>query len=211
MIEKMTEGLISRMAAEQLVNAGQRKQYEYAVISLAERFLTVGTILLISVWMKLFVPTVLFLVFLLELRKRTGGFHFNCFYQCYFSTIITYFSLAAGSSFFIRKFRMLCGMFFVSVCIILFIGSVNHPNMHMDVMELTAARKAARITVLLEMGVICCFMTGKADHVLISYMMIAVILCAFLLSVAKIIKQEVKQDEEYLQKSFEDDSKADGT
>lgn len=41
MIEKMTEGLISRMAAEQLVNAGQRKQYEYAVISLAERFLSV--------------------------------------------------------------------------------------------------------------------------------------------------------------------------
>jgi accessory gene regulator B len=75
---------------------------------------------------------------------------------------------------------------------IMLIGTVNHPNIHMDALELTEAKKAARILVLLEGSVICCFIILNAGKILISYMMIAVILCASLQSIAKIIKQEVK-------------------
>ncbi len=197
MIEKIAANLIGQMIRDKLVDESHREWYEYALISLSERFLTIGTILLISIWMKVFVPTLFFLFFFLELRKRTGGFHFNSFYQCYLATMLTYFMLVVCNPFFVKHLNVLGGTFLLAVCMIMLIGTVNHPNIHMDALELTEAKKAARILVLLEGSVIYCFIILNADKILISYMMIAVILCASLQSIAKIIKQEVKKNEEH--------------
>ena len=187
MIEKIAANLIGQMIRDKLVDESHREWYEYALISLSERFLTIGTILLISIWMKVFVPTLFFLFFFLELRKRTGGFHFNSFYQCYLATMLTYFMLVVCNPFFVKHLNVLGGTFLLAVCMIMLIGTVNHPNIHMDALEL----------VLLEGSVIYCFIILNADKILISYMMIAVILCASLQSIAKIIKQEVKKNEEH--------------
>ena len=76
------------------------------------------------------------------------------------------------------------------------IGTVNHPNIHMDSEELAESKRQARIIVLLEGSIIYgCVLLG-ADMIFISYMAIAVILCAALLCISKILKQEVKEDEE---------------
>ncbi len=63
MIEKIAANLIGQMIRDKLVDESHREWYEYALISLSERFLTIGTILLISIWMKVFVPTLFFLFF----------------------------------------------------------------------------------------------------------------------------------------------------
>lgn len=76
------------------------------------------------------------------------------------------------------------------------IGTVNHPNMHMNTEELSESKKEARIIVLLEASIIWCCVQLGADMIFISYMAIAVILCAALLYIAKVLKQEVKEDEE---------------
>lgn len=192
MIEKMAGDLIDRMVGENLIDMAEKAWYQYAFISLAEKCMTIGTILLFSICMKTVVPTILFLVFFLELRKRTGGFHFCCFYQCYLATILVYWVIVIGNAFFVRYFEVLTGICLLAVCIILSIGSVNHPNIHMDTREWKEAKKAARILVLLEGSIICGFVIWKADRMLVSYMMVAVILCASLLGIAKIVKQEVR-------------------
>ena len=83
----------------------------------------------------------------------------------------------------------------LSVIFIEIVGTVNHPNMKMNPEELMESKKAARIIGLLEGSIICsCILLG-VDRIFISYMAIAVILCAALLCIAKIRKQEVKEDE----------------
>ena len=195
MIEKMADDFIGQMAGERLIDERHKEHYVYAFISLVEKLLTIGTILGIGLWMKVFVPTVFFLIFFLELRKRTGGFHFKCFYQCYLATIITYFMIVICSPIFTRHLKLLFGIFLLAVCVIYFIGTVNHPNIHMDAAELIESKKAARILVLLEGIMICSLFMLGANEILISYALVAVILCASLLGIAKIIKQEVGKNE----------------
>ena len=72
------------------------------------------------------------------------------------------------------------------------IGTVNHPNMDMDKNELQESKKAARLCVLLEVSVIAAFIALKINDLYVSYMSLAIILCASLLCVAKVMKQEVK-------------------
>ena len=73
--------------------------------------------------------------------------------------------------------------------------------MQMNSEELMESKKLARIIVLLEISVILGCILLNADMIYVSYMAIAVILCAALLYISKILNQEVTEDEKCQQKS----------
>ena len=170
MVEKIAIRIVGRLKEECLINATDEEYYEYAVITIIERYITVITLLLLGMAYGQILPTVCFLCFFLSLRKRTGGYHADKFWKCYLGTAVT----------------------FIAVIEIEVIGTVNHPNMDMDVHELQESKKAARLVVLLEAMVIVSFIFLRIESVYIGYMSIAIILCAFLLCLAKMIKQEVR-------------------
>lgn len=80
----------------------------------------------------------------------------------------------------------------ISFIILIGFGTVNHPNLHMDLKELEAAKKSARILLIMETGVILFFESMEMDMVIISYMITAVTVCAVSMCMAKILGQEVK-------------------
>lgn len=83
----------------------------------------------------------------------------------------------------------------LAVFVVEVIGTVNHPNIDFDENELREAKKAARLLVLIETGIIAVFAVFavfKMNQLYVSYMSIAIILCSSLMCLAKIIKQEVK-------------------
>lgn len=196
MVEKMAADIVSQMAEQRLIKDEKQEYYVYALITIVEKFLTVGTIVACSILMDTIVPTTLFLIFFFSLRKRTGGYHADAFWQCYLLTVMTYFGVVYVHTILIRHPQFMYGMLILSVCAIGLIGTVNHPNMHMNRHELTESKKAARITVLMESCVIYFAALMNINIVLISYMSIAVILCAGMLIAARILKQEVREDEE---------------
>jgi accessory gene regulator B len=196
MIEKMAIGLVDQMTETKLIHKDMAERYIYVAICWMEKSVTIGTIILISIVAHKFLPTMFFLIFFLGLRKRTGGYHLDKFYQCYLATIISYLTILVISASLAEQSQWLLGMLLLSMLGIGIIGTVNHPNMHMDSSELAESKNEASLIVLLE-GIIifCCIMLG-ADMIFISYMAIAVILCAALMCIAKILKQEVKENEE---------------
>lgn len=145
---------------------------------------------------KMLIPTLFFLVFFLSLRKRTGGYHLNSFGQCYVGTVAAYIIILGITPILVNYPKLLLGMLFPAICVIKLIGTVNHPNMHMNDEELAESNKAAGIMVVLEGFIIYFFALIRADMVYICYMSAAIILCAVLLCAAKILKQEVKKNEE---------------
>ena len=70
-------------------------------------------------------------------------------------------------------------------------GTVNHPNLAMDCIELQDSKKAARYLLVLECVILAAFSAFKIDDISICYMSVAIMLCAFLLCLAKNLKQEV--------------------
>ncbi len=196
MIEKIAIDLVDQMTETKLIHKDMAERYIYVAICWMEKFITIGTIILISIAVQKFLPTLFFLIFFLGLRKRTGGDHLDKFNQCYLASILSYLAILGISTSLASYPLWLLGMLLLAMLGIGIIGTVNHPNMHMDSAELVESKKEARIILLLEGSIIyCCVLLG-ADMVFISYMAIAVILCAALLCIAKILKQEVKENEE---------------
>ena len=181
MIEKIADDLIGQMTEARLIDKEMEARYVYVFICWIEKFITVGSIIVISLMFHKLLPTIFFLVFFLELRKRTGGYHLDKFYRCYLASIVSYLVI------------VIIAIVLLAITGIGLIGTANHPNMHMTSDELMESKKSARTIVLLEGCIILGCVLLDADMVYVSYMAIAVILCAALLCIAKIFKQEVKE------------------
>lgn len=195
MIEKMAYDLIGQMTEARIINKDMEERYVYVFICWTEKFITVGSIILLSLLFHKLLPTIFFLVFFLGLRKRTGGYHMDKFYKCYLVSMVSYFIIVIISEKLSEHPQWLFAIVALAITGIGLIGTVNHPNMHMTSEELMESKKSARTIVLLE----GCIMLGcallYADMVFISYMAIAVTLCAALLCIEKIFKQEVRENE----------------
>lgn len=192
MIEEAVLKLVNQMETKKLIETTNREYYEYVLITMTEHIIAIGTMLVISMIFKQFLPTVVFLVFFLSLRKRTGGYHADKFWQCYLMTIITYIGVIQVATILSEKSYIMYALLLCAVLIIEIIGTVNHPNIDLDRNELQETKKAARLLVLIEVGVIAILIALEINQLYVSYMSIAIILCSSLMCLAKIIKQEVK-------------------
>lgn len=192
MIEKIAAGLVEQMKEEQIIDWSEGDHYEYALITMIESFLTVTTMLILGLICKRLFHTICFIVFFFSLRKRTGGYHAEKFWQCYLATVLTYFGVMKIAVPLSRNPIIMYSLLGCSIIFIELIGTVNHPNVDMDIYEFRESGRAARALALLEGCIILMLIIMGFDILYVSYMSIAVILCAMLMCFAKIIKQEVK-------------------
>ena len=132
MVEKIVMQLVTQMEERKIIEKSSRDYYEYVLITLAEHIIAVGTMLIIGMLFNQFIATIIFLVFFLSLRKRTGGYHADKFWQCYLATIITYIGIIQVAAILSEKSYIMCVTLFFAVLIIEIIGTVNHPNNDMD-------------------------------------------------------------------------------
>ncbi len=192
MVEQMVLKVVDQMEAKSIIEKNNREYYEYVLTTMAEHIIAVGTMLIIGMLFQQFVPTVVFLVFFLSLRKRTGGYHADKFWQCYLMTIITYIGVMQIAKVLAEKSYLMYTLLLIAVLIIEVIGTVNHPNIDLAEDELQEIKKAARLLALIEVGIIAVLIALRLDRLYVSYMSIAIILCSSLMCLAKMIKQEVK-------------------
>lgn len=192
MIEKMVLKLVSQMESRKIIDEANSKYYVYALIMIVEHIIAVGTMLVIGILFKQFIPTIIFLVFFLSLRKRTGGYHAGKFWQCYLMTILIYIGVIQVAVALSEKPLALYVMLFPAVFVIEIIGTINHPNIDLNKDELREMKKTARLLVLMETVVIAILVALNINQLYVSYMSVAIILCSSLMCVAKILKQEVK-------------------
>lgn len=193
MIEKMVLNVVNLMETKKIIEKSNSEYYEYALVSLAERIIAVGTMLAIGILFEQFIPTIIFLVFFLSLRKRTGGYYADKFWQCYLVTIITYIGVIKVAVALSEKSSVaMYAILVLAVLIIEVIGTVNHPNIDLDKGELRETKRAARLLVLMEAAIIAMLVALGINQLYVSYMSIAIILCSSLMCLAKILKQEVK-------------------
>ena len=196
MVEKIANNFIGQMVENKIINKEMEDMYIYTFICFVEKFITIGSIVIISLITNNLLPTLFFLIFFFELRKRTGGYHLDRFYKCYFATVAIYLAVMLVATRLVNYQQWLLGAVVIAAIYIVITGTANHPNMHMNAEELMESKKLARLIVLLEVSIILgCVLLG-AGIIYTSYMAIAVILCAALLCISKILKQEVRENEE---------------
>ncbi len=74
--------------------------------------------------------------------------------------------------------QLVFGLLLVAICIVEVIGTVNHPNIHMDAVEMSESKRAARILCAVEVCVIYTFtLLGAIYDVCLPYGSCCYIMC----------------------------------
>lgn len=63
MIEKMALKVVNQMEMQKIISKSNCEYYEYALIGMAERAITIGTMLLLGLLFRQFLHTICFIVF----------------------------------------------------------------------------------------------------------------------------------------------------
>ena len=156
--------VVNQMEAEQIIDYELREHYIYALVTMVERWITVGSILIISFISKNFIPTIFFLISFFSLRKRTGGYHAEKFWQCYIGTVVTYILVILICPILNDNRGVMYIFVLLAAIIISIIGTVNHPNIAMNEMELKESKKTARLIIALECLLVYIFVKLNIKH-----------------------------------------------
>lgn len=184
--------LVEKLLEQSLIHPHDKDIYIYYAQIWIEKLVGFSAFLIISMIENLLVETILFVVFFSWIRKYTGGFHASNFFWCFIGSCgvyLLYINIVYPLLVCCLDLNMI--LLFISVCAILAIGAVNHPNMNWNYAELSVTRKMARVVTLFEAGVIIAALYLRITNSYILFMSFGVILSAALLALGKLLKQEV--------------------
>ena len=189
MVKNIVNAIVEQMEKENLLNIEMKEYFTYSIAMIIEKWITIISVLFVGGIFKQTVQMMLFLFFFLLLRKRTGGYHASSFLHCYIETIII--SIVVIHMCLISA-RYMMIIYLLVICSIL----VIHPNLALDYVEVNESKKAARCILAIESIIIVLLIVLDVCRLCVCYMSASIILCALLLGLAKIIKQEVKFENE---------------
>lgn len=187
--KKMTDSLFFNG----YIKESDKEIYNYYIQVLLEKIIGLSVIFLISFCMKRVGQTILFLFYFSCIRKHAGGFHANKFIKCLVGTVGIYVIYSYFIILFLTKHMEInIALVIVSITIIEIVGAVNHPNMDWNRKEYEESRKITRIIGIIEGVSILISFFLKFENSYILYMSFGLILSAILLTLGKLIGQEVE-------------------
>ena len=138
--EKLTDAIIKK----KLIPLEMRDWYIYAFLRILETSLSTITILIIGYMESKIVPTICFWLFFCELRKQTGGFHCKKYWECYLVTSLLMYIYISIEKYFSAYPIMIYLCLIISAIVIMYIGSINNPNMNLSKNEIMALNEYSR-------------------------------------------------------------------
>lgn len=191
MLDQIIKNCLDQMQEKNLIMEDNREYYQYAMELLVEESLTVGTILVVIICMQEFVNGVIFLISFLALRRRTGGFHMKTFKACYVATIGTFIGVLLVKNIMYTYSKLLLVFTCIAASYLLIVGTMNHPNIDMDKIELLASKKCARMVCIIELLMIIVGMQIRNFEEISIIISLAIILCSVSMKLAQLVRQKI--------------------
>lgn len=90
MTERSIRKIVNLLLKNGLVSETEYENFVYVLLGDAESLIVIVSILLLSIMLGQAMPTIGFLISFFALRNRTGGYHLDSFYKCYWGTMALY-------------------------------------------------------------------------------------------------------------------------
>lgn len=192
-MKKVAIFLTEQLLEKDMIEKNQLEIYQYGLERLLRKLLNYTIMLLLAVSINMVFPSLLFLSFLLLLRGRTGGYHASTELRCFAGSVGIYLFAMKGMLPLLVWRREAMWLFFLAAIIIIYVlAPVNHPNLDFSTIEMIEYKKRARRVLGAEvLGIVVFTALGVAPDNIVSAVL-GMVVCAFLLCIAKITKQEVK-------------------
>ena len=191
--ERLTDWLIKNGTISQQ----SKDNYIYGIEVTMEKLISYSVLFILAVFLKILIPSILFFLFFIVLRGYTGGYHAKTFMGCFISSIFLYLGCSQLMvPFFISESKYVIPVTIVSCIIILILAPMNHPNLNLNHKELRSCKIGTRIVLMIEVIFVVFGIKSGINTVYIVFPFLGTFICAVLLIVAKLIRQEVAGDEE---------------
>lgn len=193
-MDAFVQKVVDRMACLQLIKPEEQEDYIYFIELALEKVIAMSAIFLMAFFMNKVLEMMLFLVSYTGIRKYAGGYHCKTFLGCYLLSLgVAYLCISPFSKKWYLTVRNPVLFTLLAICVILFIGAVNHPDMHWDEEELHNAKNMARSIALLQGGIVLSLWYLGLFQKYVFYMMEGIVVSALSMLVARIIRQEVRE------------------
>lgn len=171
-----------------------REDSVYGLTLVFEKLIVYTVLFIISFLLGKFWEGVAFTVCFLMLRQTTGGFHAKSFLGCFIGSIAMVVLTLEVFAPLLTKYMIIFGLTLViSIICILFFAPVNHTDLMLTLEEQRKHRNWSRGILFIEIGAAGAGILLKVEWQ--QYILMAIIVCAVFIVVAKLIRQEVRTDE----------------
>lgn len=171
-----------------------REDSIYGLTLAFEKLVVCIVLFILSFLLGKFWEGVMFTVCFLMLRQTTGGFHAKSFLGCFIGSVATVVLTLEVFEPLLMKYKILFGLAVViSIFCILLFAPVNHPDLMLTLEEKKKHRNWSREILFMEIGAAGIGIILKMKWQ--QYILMAIIVCAAFIILAKLIRQEVRTDE----------------
>lgn len=171
-----------------------REDSIYGLTLVFEKLIVCTVLFILFFLLGKFCEGVVFTVCFLMLRQTTGGFHARSFLGCFIGSIATVVLTLEVFMPLLAKYMILFTLtLIVSIICILIFAPVNHPDLMLTREEQRKHRNWSRWVLFVEIG-----LAGAGFIIQMKwqyYILMAIIICAVFIIVAKLLRQEVRMDE----------------
>lgn len=171
-----------------------REDSIYGFTLIFEKLIVCTVIFILSFLLGKLCEGVIFTVCFLMLRQTTGGFHAKSFSGCFIGSIVTVLLTLEVFMPLLAKYMIIFKLaFIVSIICILIFAPINHPDLMLTLEEQRKYRNWSRWVLFVEIGIagVGFILQMKWQNCIL----MAIIICAVFIIVAKLLRQEVKMDE----------------
>lgn len=190
----MVADLVDFLIRSHALEEKYREDSIYGLTLVFEKVIVCTVLFIISFLLGKFWEGVVFTVCFLILRQTTGGFHAKSFLGCFIGSIVSVVLVLEVFVPLLAKYMILFGVTLViSILCILHFAPVNHPDLMLTLEEQRKHRNWSRGILFMEIGAAGIGIILKMKWQ--QYILMAIIICAVFIIVAKLIRQEVRTDE----------------
>lgn len=190
----MVADLVDFLIRSHALEEKYREDSIYGLTLVFEKLIVCTVLFILSFLLGKFWEGVAFTVCFLMLRQTTGGFHAKSFPGCFIGSIATVVLTLEIFVPLLTKYKIIFGLIcIISILCILLFAPVNHPDLMLTQEEQRKHRNWSRGILFMEIGAagIGTILKMKWQQ----YILMAIIICAVFIVIAKLIRQEVRTDE----------------
>ena len=183
MIQELSIKIANFMVKRSIISDSDRNLYEFAYLSLIERLISWGTIIVLGTLFDCFLGSIIFTFSFVPLRIYAGGFHAKVYWKCFLISSITFLIVIVFFKNIYSHISTEIILFFLFISIIINIkkAPISDPNRPLNKKEFQNYKLVTRKILLIETIMIIPTSIYNIHNVFPAFTIIAIILEAFLL------------------------------
>ena len=183
MIQELSIKIANFMVKRSIISDSDRNLYEFAYLSLIERLISWGTIIVLGTLFDCFLGSIIFTFSFVPLRIYAGGFHAKVYWKCFLISSITFLIVIVFFKNIYSHISTEIILFFLFISIIIIIKKApsSDPNRPLNKKEFQNYKLVTRKILLIETIMIIPTSIYNIHNVFPAFTIIAIILEAFLL------------------------------